>query len=110
MLTRREAIALCLVSPSLALVPMVTRATHGYLNVDIALARGYLPARVFLNGTEIDEVRELNDEEGWLIRFRTDARGCKYSDTKQVDCAATEKLFGKVTYVPNPNGKPGAWE
>jgi hypothetical protein len=83
-------------------------SSFGFLDVDRALQAGYLPAHVFLNGKEINDVVTLNDREGWVEILERDDRGHYIADHERMDAKRT-LLRGAVLYVPHPNGVPGKW-
>lgn len=82
--------------------------SFGLVTVARALAEGWLPANVFLDGVEIRDVRTLNDVEGWVEVYVKDQQGYHAVDTHENE-PITERKHGVVSYIPWPDGKPGVW-
>ena len=80
----------------------------GYLDVETAKARGFLPAQVFLDGQPLPDCHTLNDIEGWADCWVKDSDG-HFVLTEDRRSPVTERRYGLVTYIPNRNGKPGQW-
>jgi hypothetical protein len=103
---RRAFLMASAVTPLLGAVVAGQSGPYGRLDVPTALALGYLPARVLLDGQEIHDCTVLDDSEGWVEVFKRNADGHYYlNETK--DAAVTERLYGHVRYVPNPHGVRG---
>ena len=79
----------------------------GRLDVETALARGYLPARVYVDGEEVQQAVVVDDVEGWVEHWLTDEDGNILTDQWREPRRA--RRYGVVTYVPHPRGVPGKW-
>lgn len=70
MMNRRSFVAGALALPLFRLLTPAANKTYGYLNCEMALARGFMPARVLLNGQDVSsEAIECDDESGYIVRF-----------------------------------------
>lgn len=78
----------------------------GRLDVETSLARGYLPARVYVDGEEVQHAIVVDDVEGWVEHYVTDKHGNIVTDA---DDGRRARRHGVVTYVPHPRGVPGQW-
>lgn len=76
-----------------------TLVKYGHVTVRSAEANGWIPARVLLNGVELDEVVELNDIEGWVVVNVLDKSG--HAFVVADDQVARTKLYGDITFQPN---------
>lgn len=81
--------------------------TFGLLDVDTAFNRGYLPAKVYLDGVEIDDPVVVNDIEGWVDCYVRDSKGNLIIDglvngLYDEDRSYLRKLrhYGVITFVP----------
>jgi hypothetical protein len=76
----------------------------GLLTPADAFQRGFIPARIFVNGIEYDRVKTVNDVEGWIeIYSRHPIHGCPYVEYENGDPekpSPTERVYGDVVYVP----------
>ena len=53
---------------------------------------------VFIDGVECSDVTELDQKEGWLIRFVRDDKGCLLIEGDQVK---EETLYGEIVVMDN---------
>lgn len=72
---------------------------YGHLTVDEAERRGFLPARVLLNGRDVSkDCRECDDVQGRVLLMATDASGkhyvCRDGDVE------VEQHYGRVEFYP----------
>lgn len=74
---------------------------YGRLDARDAANLGYLPAKVLLDGEEIEGVTVIDDVEGWIDVYPKDENGERLPVINETgDGPKIERLYGTVTYLP----------
>ena len=90
-------VALCPVNAGVN--AMQGRRRYGFLDRAMALDRGYLPAKVLLDGVDVsDDVASLDDEKGFVVMYLRNAQGKMYLRDGDV---AKAKYYGTVVFLPH---------
>lgn len=84
--------------------------TQGPLDARSANALGYIPARIFIDRLELDNVSIVDDVNGYVEVFLSDKTGeislfgkeDGQEDLQVVYC----KMYGEVVYIPNGEQVP----
>lgn len=77
----------------------------GYVDVERAVAEGWFPCTVYLDGIEVEECVAFNDREGWVEANVLDGDGRAQYDIYR-DTVLKERRYGTVTMVANTSPKP----
>lgn len=110
MLTRRDTLRSLFASPVAFLAGAQTPRppqTYGYLDLAEAKRRGYLPARVTLDGADVsDRCYACDDTLGIAWLFKVNAEEKKFYDYDRArDGAAREVRYGHVVFTPRAETK-----
>lgn len=100
-MNRRDLFKIIVATIPAAFLPVVTVGRkYGHVTVDSAIANGWFPARVLLDGTELEEVVELDDVQGWAIFNVTDESGRPFLNA-DLDGVVRKRVYGNVVFQPN---------
>ncbi len=102
-MTRREALRAVVAIIGLDRISLREVPPYGYVDLDRARRRGWLPARVLLEGRDVSDVyRACDDVRGFVDLLRPrDGRPYLGWVTRTV---ATERRYGHVQFLPRRRG------
>jgi hypothetical protein len=99
---RRTLLARLLAGLGVAVTSLLPRTAYGYVDVERAQARGWWPARVYLDGVDVsNDCAALDDREGWVELMERDARGRHFIRAGQI---AKARRAGVVAFIPKGKG------
>ena len=78
--------------------------SYGFLNIEMARERDYLPARVLLDGMDVgNDCVVCDDRAGYVVLMKQNAAGKHYID--RFGAIAKERRHGVVEFIPNGHAK-----
>lgn len=75
--------------------------SYGHVTLQRVEENHWKPCVVLFNGTEVqDDVCELDDVEGWILRYVRDRAGhIRLNETRTAPMA--QRYYGRVEFIPN---------
>ncbi len=75
--------------------------SFGRLTAEDACEKGYIPARVLVNGVETKNVSVVDDIEGWVDVYDFDKYHELQESQGEMDHVPLKRIYGEIIYIPS---------